>query len=122
MGTKEHNSTTCQKSSCLICLREQREKIIAPCVKVQFSTKGSKDEFKTEIIEKPCSRIDGELCGACLSPDAKWRSGKCNLATHLHYEPKKGESYAFVTPITLEAIDPRKKTKMLNPIKYSKSL
>ena len=124
MGTKEHNSETCQKGNCIECLREKREPIIEPCLKVQFSVKdgSKKGEFKTEIIDRPCNRIDGDLCAACVSPNAKWRIERCNLATHLYHENKQGQPYAFITPLGKEIIDPRVAEAKLNPIKFSKRL
>lgn len=60
-----------------------REDIIEPC-KVQermIQIKG-KD---TMMKKGPCDRIDGEKCGAYISPAAKWRLGDCPLATHIIY-------------------------------------
>ncbi len=124
MGTKEHNSQECRKLNCIECMRELSEPIIEQCLKVQFSVKdGSKSgEFKTEIIDKPCTRIDGDVCGACMSPTSKWRLEKCNLATHLYHENKQGQPYAFITPIGKPIVDPRVADAKLNPIKYSKRL
>lgn len=42
---------------------------------------------KTQMMEKgPCSRINGDKCGAYINPTAKWRLGNCNLATHIIFE------------------------------------
>lgn len=121
MRTKEHNSATCRKGNCIQCLRENREPAVEACLKVQLSTKtGSKGEYKTEIIDKQCSRLDGEVCGACFSPNAKWRHGKCNLATHLYHEVKKGQPHAFITPTTMTVEAYQEQQQKLNPIKASK--
>ena len=124
MGTKEHNSETCQKGNCMECLRENREPIIQACERVQFSVKdgSKKDEFKTEIIDRRCDRIDGDLCSACGNPGAKWRLDRCNLATHLYHENKQGQPYAFITPLGQDPVDPRIAERKLNPIKFSKRL
>ncbi len=124
MRTKEHNTETCRKGNCLECLYENREPIVLACKRVQFSVKqsGKDADFKTETIDKPCDRIDGDLCSACVDPRAKWRLGKCNLATHLYHENKQGQPYAFITPIEQDVVDPRKTQQKLNPIKFSKRL
>jgi hypothetical protein len=51
-------------------LRKEREPIIDQCKKFGDN-------------EEPCSRIDGVLCSAYVSPKAKWRLGACPLATHV---------------------------------------
>jgi hypothetical protein len=58
-----------------------REDIIEPC-KIQeriIKVKGA----DTTVKKGPCEKIDGEKCGAYISPAAKWRLGNCPLATHI---------------------------------------
>lgn len=119
MATKEHNHETCRKGNCIECLRETRKPIIDACEKVQFSTK-EKDEYKTEIIDKPCDRIHNGTCQSCYNPDAKWHLGKCNLATHLYHEYRRGEKLSFITPITMTVEEHIEVEQKLNPIKASK--
>ena len=103
---------------------KKRTPIVEACTKVQLSVRKKSDGnvpvYETEVIDSRCSRIDGDLCGACTYPDKKWRLGICNLATHLYIENKAGESPKFLTPITLEFVGVKGKTKFVNPIKKSK--
>jgi hypothetical protein len=106
-------------------LYENRTPIVEACTKVQLSVKeksigNNPPTYKTEVIDSLCSRIDGNLCGACAYPDKKWRLGICNLATHLYIENKMGEAPKFLTPITMEFVGAVGKIKIVNPIKQSK--
>lgn len=38
-----------------------------------------------------------QYCSACLTPSAKWRNGKCNLATHTQI--KQDEKGKFIDPL-----------------------
>jgi hypothetical protein len=97
-----------------------RTPIIEACLKVQMSEKLPKSQLKTEIVDRPCERIDGTDCAACAFPDKKWKLGKCNLATHLTYENKKGEKQFIVTPITMTVAEYEEEQRKVNPIKQSK--
>ena len=103
---------------------KKRTPIVDACTKVQLSVRdkssGNVPTYKTEVIDSRCSRIDGGFCGACAYPDKKWALGICNLANHLYIENKAGESPKFLTPITLEFVGVKGKTKFVNPIKKSK--
>lgn len=101
-------------------LIRDRTPIIEACVKVQMSEKLPKNELKTETVERPCTRINGDNCEACAFPDKKWKLGKCNLATHLIYENKKGEKHFFITPITMTVTEYQEVEKKVNPIKQGK--
>lgn len=105
-------------------LYEERTPIVDACRKVQLSTKGKNEagrfEYKTEVIEMPCKRIDGDRCAACAFPDLKWHLGVCNMASHLNFEPKKGDPHQFVTPITIEVEEYKENKTFINPIKKSK--
>lgn len=114
----KHDSSACRKGVCIECLREQRTPIIEACQKIKVSIKKG-TELITEIVDKQCERIDGNLCGACTFPDKKWKLGLCNLATHLVEDTKKGAVPTIVTPLTMEVQDYQKE-KMLNPLKGSK--
>jgi len=117
-NTFEENVRT--KGQTMAELIRDQTPIIEACVKVQMSEKLPKSQLKTEIIERPCERIVGEKCGACAFPDKKWRLGKCNLATHLTFENKKGEKQFIVTPITMTVEEYEEVQRKVNPIKQSK--
>jgi hypothetical protein len=99
-----------------------RQPVIEACMKVQLSERVKQGELKTSVIDKKCARISGEFCKACTSPDAKWKNGKCNLATHLYFENKggRGEKQFIVTPMGTEPSAYIKEQQKLNPIKQSK--
>jgi hypothetical protein len=105
-------------------LYEDRTPIVESCLKVQ-STKqvksGRDKKFETEVIDRACARMEGDLCGACAFPDKKWSGGICNLATNLYVEPsKRGEIQTFITPMTMTFTEFEEKKEFLNPIKQSK--
>ena len=124
MNEYELNQIARTKGRVIAELFRDRTPIVEACIKVQLSTKTRKDGndvIKTDVIESPCRRIDGEFCGACGFPDKKWRGDICNLATHLYMEPpKQGAPQKFITPITMTFQDFETKKAMLNPIKQSK--
>jgi len=117
-NTFEENVRT--KGRTMAELIRDRTPIIEACSKVQMSEKLPKSELKTEIIDRPCARIAGDNCEACAFPDKKWTLGKCNLATHLYYENKKGEKQFIVTPITMTVAEYEEVQRKVNPIKQSK--
>lgn len=100
-------------------LYQNRTPIMEECRKVQLTTAVKHDEYETEVIDRPCNRIEGNLCSTCASPELKWKAGKCNFASHLYMEPKKDEKKILITPIN-EEVTILEAEKMLNPIKYSK--
>lgn len=105
-------------------LYRDREPIIEACQVVQISTKvkaeGGGYKLETEIIKRPCERIDGDHCSACAFPDKKWRSGICNVSTHLTIENKTGQPQKFITPIMIVVKDIEANKKFVNPLKLSK--
>ncbi len=75
------------------------EPVIDKCYTFEFTGKNKQNDAVT-TTSGPCKRIVGDVCGACISPKAKWRLGNCNLATHI--------------------ISVEEQKKKLNPIKASK--
>lgn len=117
MGTKFKESKMMKD------LRASRTRIVEPCLKVQKSVYKRKDgvlKLETEVIEIPCKRIDGNYCSACAFPNAKWRNGECNLASHLYYEMKRDEPRTFLTPLGRSIEEHEAIQRKLNPIKASK--
>ncbi len=51
------------------------------------------DSEKKPIIEKcrGCENVEGDFCRIWLSPEAKWRLGRCHSATHVKAEIKTPE-------------------------------
>jgi len=48
-------------------------------------------EEKLPVVDEcnGCVRIAEGYCSVYLYPNAKWRLGKCNMATHVHLEEEK---------------------------------
>jgi hypothetical protein len=124
MEDQEFNELVRTKGRVMAELERDKTPIIESCFKVQLSERikerGQVVELKTEIIEKRCERINGQNCSACAFPDLKWRNGKCNLATHLYHENKKGEKVLILTPFGVIPEAYIKEQQKLNPIKQSK--
>jgi len=118
MGTKVKQTQLMRE------LYRDRTPIIEACQKVQLTVKGKikdgKENYITTVVDQQCSRISDDYCSACAFPDAKWRIGKCNLATHLHREAKRGEPTTFLTPINEKVGNLEEIQQKLNPIKASK--
>lgn len=113
MGTK------IKESKMMKDLRRDRTAIIDDCTHVQMTTKPKK-EYETKIVEKKCDRISDEFCSACAFPSAKWRNGRCNLATHLYFENKPRDPKVYITPLREEVLIDDGKGQKINPIKLSK--
>jgi len=125
MNAEEYAELCRTKSRMLADLERDKTPIVEACTKVQVSVKQKADEFDTKVEERRCSRIslkeDGsEFCEACAFPNAKWRLGKCNMATHLYHENRPGKPFTILTPITMDVNTYRKEVQKLNPIKQSK--
>jgi hypothetical protein len=105
-------------------LERDKTPIIEACQKVQLSTKIKLEDggydYKTETVDMPCKRINGDYCSACAFPSKKWIQGRCNVASHLVIETKKGEPHQFITPITMVVEKVEENKRFLNPIKRSK--
>jgi hypothetical protein len=73
---------------------DERLPIIDKC---KIFTKEVMVKRKPVMMEKgPCSRIDGDKCGAYINPAAKWKLGHCGLATHIIHEE---DEQKFINPI-----------------------
>jgi len=61
-----------------------REDVIQNCLNQTKTVKVKNED--TVMTKGPCNRVDGDKCSTYISPAAKWKNGKCNMATHLIYE------------------------------------
>jgi hypothetical protein len=124
MEDQEFNELVRTKGRMMAEVMRDKTPIVEFCQKVQMSERikeGRNEAYlKTETIEKPCERIAGDHCAACGFPDQKWKSGLCNLATHLIHENKKGEKVLICTPLGILPETFIKEQQKLNPIKQSK--
>ncbi len=64
-------------------MMKDREDVVDACV-IFTDKKG--DEHG------PCERIDGTKCSAYMLPKAKWRLGRCPLASHWFDEKDQAQS------------------------------